>query len=53
MLSYRETSREDVLWLFRTVLIGSLVLLVITSFGIRDTGDLISYMVILFILTGV
>ena len=45
-LSYilaRQDKKDDAIWLFRVILLGSLMLLVITSFGIATTRDLIGY----------
>ncbi len=41
---------EDALWLFRTIFIGSLILLGVISFGIQSTTDLILYIIALMLL---
>lgn len=50
-LSLRENMRSDALWLFLTVTLGSLILIILTSLGLHTTTELITYVVILLLLT--
>ncbi len=56
MLAYFLSERKNLLdtqWLFKTILIGSTLLIIATSFGISDSLDLGIYILITMILTGV
>ena len=50
-LSLRENMRSDGRWLFSVVTLGFLILMTLTSLGLRTTAELITYVVTLFLLT--
>ena len=50
-LSLRENMRSDGRWLFSVVTLGFLILMTLTSLGLRTTAELITYVVILLLLT--
>ena len=50
-LSLRENMRSDGHWLFSVVTLGFLILMTLTSLGLRTTAELITYVVTLFLLT--
>ena len=49
-LSLRENMRSDGRWLFSVVTLGFLILMTLTSLGLRTTAELITYVVTLFLL---